>query len=59
MPESKSEQVRHSNEEITNFLVCGDARGPRWLAAHPGDQARATGRLQSRDVPVEQMRRAG
>ena len=59
MPESKSEQVRHSNEEISNFLVCGDARGPRWLAAHPGDQAMATRRLRSREVQVEQLRRAG
>ena len=59
MPESKSEQVRHSNEEIINFLSCGDARGPRWLAAHPGDQARASGRLQSRGAQVEAVRRAG
>ena len=32
MPESKSEQVRHSNEEITNFALFGDARGQKWLA---------------------------
>ncbi len=50
MPESKSEQVRHSNEEITNFTACGDARGARWLAAHPDAQATALGRLQSREA---------
>ena len=59
MPESKSEQVRHSNEEVTNFLVCGDARGPKWLATHPGDQAAAVGRLQSRPGFTEPVRRAG
>ena len=48
MPESKSEQVRHSNEEVWNFLMCGDARGPGWIAAHPADRERAQARLRSR-----------
>ncbi len=51
MPESKSDQVRHSNEEVWNFLSCGDARGPGWLAGHPADRERAAGRLQGRDIP--------
>jgi hypothetical protein len=41
MPESKADRTRHANEEILNFLNCGDARGPRWLAEHPDAQARA------------------
>ena len=49
MPESKSEQTLHRNEEITNFLICGDARGPRWLATHPADRARAMGSIADRD----------
>ncbi|MET3807109.1 hypothetical protein ABIB25_004131 [Nakamurella sp. UYEF19] len=48
MPESKSEHVRHSNEEVSNFLACGDARGPGWLAAHPTDRDAALGLLQRR-----------
>ncbi len=59
MPESKSEQVRHSNEEISNFAVCGDARGPKWLAAHPDDRVRAVGRLQSRDGVFPPVQQAG
>jgi hypothetical protein len=41
MPESKADRTRHANEEILNFLSCGDARGPRWLADHPDALARA------------------
>lgn len=48
MPESRSEQIRHSNEEVANFLICGDARGPAWLARHPEHRARAMSRLTSR-----------
>ncbi len=48
MPESRSEQIRHSNEELANFLICGDARGPAWLATHPEHRARALSRLSSR-----------
>ena len=48
MPESRSEQIRHSNEEVANFLSCGDARGPGWLATHPEHRARAASRLTSR-----------
>ncbi len=58
MPESKSEQVRHSNEEISNFMVCGDARGPKWLASHPDDRVRALGRLASRSTGYEPIQRA-
>ena len=50
MPESKSEQVRHSNEEISNFLLCGDARGPGWLTHHPVDAERAMWTVRSRGV---------
>ena len=52
MPESKSEQVRHSNEEISNFLLCGDARGPAWLAHHPADAERALWTVQGREAGV-------
>jgi hypothetical protein len=55
MPESKSEQVRHSNEEITNFLACGDARGPAWLAVHPVDAERAGWTLRSRSAVVDNV----
>ncbi len=58
MPESKSEQVRHSNEEITNFALFGDARGQKWLAGHPDDQVRALGRLQSRTDAYQAVERA-
>ena len=58
MPESRSEQIRHSNEEVANFLLCGDARGPEWLATHPEHRARAVSRLTGRagssgDLSVE------
>jgi hypothetical protein len=48
MPESKWEQNRHRNEEVANFLDCGDARGPGWLAVHPADRDRAVWALQNR-----------
>ena len=48
MPESKWEQIRHSNEEVVNFLDCGDARGPSWLAKHPADRDKAMWTLQAR-----------
>jgi hypothetical protein len=41
MPESKADRTRRSNEEIVNFLEHGDARGPRWLEAHPDARERA------------------
>jgi hypothetical protein len=41
MPESKADRTRHANEEILNFLQCGDARGPRWLELHPDARAQA------------------
>lgn len=41
MPESKADRSRRSNEEIANFLEHGDARGPRWLEAHPDARERA------------------
>jgi hypothetical protein len=41
MPESKADRSRRSNEEIANFLEHGDARGPRWLEAHPEARERA------------------
>lgn len=41
MPESKADRSRRSNEEIVNFLEHGDARGPRWLEAHPDARERA------------------
>ena len=53
MPESRSEQIRHSNEEVANFLMCGDARGPAWLAGHPEHLARALNRVASRRGPAE------
>jgi hypothetical protein len=41
MAESKAEQLRRSNEEISNFVECGDARGVKWLATHPDARDRA------------------
>ena len=41
MPESKTDQAHRSNEEISNFLECGDARGRQWLDSHPSDRDRA------------------
>jgi hypothetical protein len=41
MPESKADRTRKSNEEIVNFLEHGDARGARWLEAHPDARERA------------------
>jgi hypothetical protein len=41
MPESKADRSRRSNEEIVNFLEHGDARGQRWLEAHPDARERA------------------
>lgn len=53
MPESRAEQIRHSNEEVANFLTSGDARGPAWLANHPEHQARALLRLAGRNGGVD------
>ena len=52
MPESKSQQVLHSNEEVTNFRAFGDARVPAWLYQHPADRDRALSRLQNRPAAV-------
>lgn len=45
MPESKADRTLKSNEEVENFLTCGDARGPRWLDAHPEALDQAERRL--------------
>jgi hypothetical protein len=57
MPESKADRTRRSNEEIVNFLEHGDARGPRWLEAHPDARERAQQYLAShyRDLPESQV----
>jgi hypothetical protein len=57
MPESKADRTRRSNEEIVNFLEHGDARGPRWLEAHPDARERAQQYLAShyRDLPEAQV----
>jgi hypothetical protein len=41
MPESKSDRAQQLNQEVVNFVECGDARGPSWLQTHPQDQMRA------------------
>jgi hypothetical protein len=41
MPESKTDRAHRSNEEITNFHECGDARGSQWLESHPDAKGRA------------------
>lgn len=48
MPESKWEQIRRRNQEVAHFLKVGDARGPGWLADHPGDRQRALWTLETR-----------
>ncbi|MCW2522819.1 MAG: hypothetical protein JWO63_1154 [Frankiales bacterium] len=45
MPESKADRTLKSNEEVDNFLTYGDARGARWLHAHPEATAQAEQRL--------------
>jgi hypothetical protein len=57
MPESKADRTRRSNEEVVNFLEHGDARGPRWLEAHPDARERAQQYLAShyRDLPESQV----
>jgi hypothetical protein len=48
MPESKTDRAHRSNEEITNFLDCGDARGRQWLDTHPSAAERAELELRDR-----------
>jgi hypothetical protein len=45
MPESKTDQAHRSNEEVSNFLDCGDARGQQWLDTHPDARERAEQQL--------------
>ncbi|WP_157749457.1 hypothetical protein [Jatrophihabitans sp. GAS493] len=46
MPESRADQRRRTNEEVSNYVECGDARGPGWLQTHPHAQARAAEELE-------------
>jgi hypothetical protein len=45
MPDSKADWARRSHEELDSFREHGDARGLRWLEAHPEDRRRAEQRL--------------
>jgi hypothetical protein len=48
MPESKKDQQLRVRTEVVNYVECGDARGPAWLAKHPADLDRAAQLLASR-----------
>jgi len=41
VPESRSDRAQQLNQEVVNFVECGDARGPSWLQTHPEDQRKA------------------
>ena len=41
MPQSKADQKLRTNEEVVNFVECGDARGSGWLQNHPDARERA------------------
>jgi hypothetical protein len=41
MPESRTDRAQQQNQEVVNFVECGDARGPSWLQTHPADRRKA------------------